>query len=127
MCSALLSPGSLIKMVYFSRQLQPSRSGGSLPSSSSAGAATGATLGPAAAAASQANVDSTPTSAHQLQEAAAAAPPSARLPAAVGRTLSSSRSFSGGRLHFVKFETAKMNECIEFIKAKQLHSRTLLG
>ncbi|KAK9669453.1 hypothetical protein RND81_13G131200 [Saponaria officinalis] len=27
----------------------------------------------------------------------------------------------GGRLHFVKFETAKINECLEFIKSKQLH------
>ncbi|KAI7754072.1 hypothetical protein M8C21_009587 [Ambrosia artemisiifolia] len=27
----------------------------------------------------------------------------------------------GGRLHFVKFETAKINECLEFIQSKQLH------
>ncbi|GMH16794.1 hypothetical protein Nepgr_018635 [Nepenthes gracilis] len=27
----------------------------------------------------------------------------------------------GGRLHFVKFETSKINECLEFIKSKQLH------
>ncbi|XP_024970420.1 pantothenate kinase 2-like [Cynara cardunculus var. scolymus] len=27
----------------------------------------------------------------------------------------------GGRLHFVKFETAKINECLEFIHSKQLH------
>ncbi|KAH9617237.1 hypothetical protein KSS87_011115 [Heliosperma pusillum] len=27
----------------------------------------------------------------------------------------------GGRLHFVKFETAKINECLDFIKSKQLH------
>lgn len=33
------------------------------------------------------------------------------------------RSFPilGGRLHFVKFETAKINECLEFIKSKKLH------
>ncbi|KAK9066476.1 hypothetical protein SSX86_013798 [Deinandra increscens subsp. villosa] len=33
------------------------------------------------------------------------------------------RSFPilGGRLHFVKFETAKINECLEFIHSKQLH------
>ncbi|XP_078429206.1 pantothenate kinase 2 isoform X2 [Wolffia australiana] len=27
----------------------------------------------------------------------------------------------GGRLHFVKFETGKLNECIDFIASKQLH------
>ncbi|KAL2936051.1 Pantothenate kinase 2 [Bienertia sinuspersici] len=27
----------------------------------------------------------------------------------------------GGRLHFVKFETAKINECLDFIRSKQLH------
>lgn len=27
----------------------------------------------------------------------------------------------GGRLHFVKFETHKINECLDFIKSKQLH------
>ncbi|KAK1363099.1 Pantothenate kinase 2 [Heracleum sosnowskyi] len=27
----------------------------------------------------------------------------------------------GGRLHFVKFETHKMNECVDFIHSKQLH------
>ncbi|KAL9243146.1 hypothetical protein vseg_017070 [Gypsophila vaccaria] len=27
----------------------------------------------------------------------------------------------GGRLHFVKFETPKINECLDFIKSKQLH------
>lgn len=27
----------------------------------------------------------------------------------------------GGRLHFVKFETHKINECIDFIYSKQLH------
>lgn len=27
----------------------------------------------------------------------------------------------GGRLHFVKFETAKINECLDFIYSKQLH------
>ncbi|KAF8005956.1 hypothetical protein BT93_K0284 [Corymbia citriodora subsp. variegata] len=27
----------------------------------------------------------------------------------------------GGRLHFVKFETHKINECLEFIDSKQLH------
>ncbi|KAL8140787.1 hypothetical protein V2J09_006808 [Rumex salicifolius] len=33
------------------------------------------------------------------------------------------RSFPilGGRLHFVKFETAKINECLDFIKSKKLH------
>ncbi|XP_011622019.1 pantothenate kinase 2 isoform X2 [Amborella trichopoda] len=28
----------------------------------------------------------------------------------------------GGQLHFVKFETRKLNECLEFIRCKQLHS-----
>ncbi|ONK66303.1 uncharacterized protein A4U43_C06F6300 [Asparagus officinalis] len=27
----------------------------------------------------------------------------------------------GGRLHFVKFETGKLNECVDFISSKQLH------
>ena len=27
----------------------------------------------------------------------------------------------GGRLHFVKFETCKINECLDFIHSKQLH------
>ncbi|KAG4390749.1 hypothetical protein AAZX31_05G036300 [Glycine max] len=27
----------------------------------------------------------------------------------------------GGRLHFVKFETSKINECLDFINSKQLH------
>ncbi|KAL4384520.1 hypothetical protein GQ457_15G000750 [Hibiscus cannabinus] len=27
----------------------------------------------------------------------------------------------GGRLHFVKFETSKLNECLDFISSKQLH------
>ncbi|RWR81972.1 pantothenate kinase 2 isoform X1 [Cinnamomum micranthum f. kanehirae] len=27
----------------------------------------------------------------------------------------------GGRLHFVKFETRKLNECLDFISSKQLH------
>ncbi|XP_072984241.1 pantothenate kinase 2 [Typha latifolia] len=27
----------------------------------------------------------------------------------------------GGRLHFVKFETEKLNECLDFISSKQLH------
>ena len=27
----------------------------------------------------------------------------------------------GGRLHFVKFETTKINDCLDFIKSKQLH------
>ncbi|XP_002991207.2 pantothenate kinase 2 [Selaginella moellendorffii] len=29
--------------------------------------------------------------------------------------------FSGGRLHFVKFETGKINECLDFIESKRLH------
>ncbi|XP_020097282.1 pantothenate kinase 2 [Ananas comosus] len=35
----------------------------------------------------------------------------------------SRRSFPilGGRLHFVKFETEKLNECLDFISSKQLH------
>ncbi|CAI7866066.1 unnamed protein product, partial [Closterium sp. NIES-54] len=33
----------------------------------------------------------------------------------------------GGRLHFVKFETSRIVECIEFIKSKRLHSFDILG
>ncbi|CAM6128447.1 unnamed protein product [Calypogeia fissa] len=33
----------------------------------------------------------------------------------------------GGRLHFVKFETAKLNECLDFIQSKKLHHPSLLG
>ncbi|KAH1201606.1 Pantothenate kinase 2 [Glycine max] len=32
----------------------------------------------------------------------------------------------GGRLHFVKFETSKINECLDFISSKQLHSAGVL-
>ena len=32
----------------------------------------------------------------------------------------------GGRLHFVKFETHKINECLDFIHSKQLHRRGIL-
>lgn len=32
----------------------------------------------------------------------------------------------GGRLHFVKFETAKINECLDFIYSKQLHHGGML-
>ncbi|KAL5186293.1 Pantothenate kinase 2 [Glycine soja] len=33
----------------------------------------------------------------------------------------------GGRLHFVKFETSKINECLDFINSKQLHCGERLG
>ncbi|CAN0830170.1 Pantothenate kinase 2 [Linum grandiflorum] len=41
----------------------------------------------------------------------------------LGISNGSRRSFPvlGGRLHFVKFETTKINECLEFISSKQLH------
>ncbi|KAI0523994.1 hypothetical protein KFK09_003358 [Dendrobium nobile] len=32
----------------------------------------------------------------------------------------------GGRLHFVKFETGKLNECLDFISSKQLHLGVIL-
>lgn len=32
----------------------------------------------------------------------------------------------GGRLHFVKFETNKINECLDFISSKQLHCGGIL-
>lgn len=32
----------------------------------------------------------------------------------------------GGRLHFVKFETIKINECLDFIYSKQLHRGGIL-
>ncbi|KAL1566182.1 Pantothenate kinase 2, mitochondrial [Salvia divinorum] len=43
--------------------------------------------------------------------------------ARLGITNFNRRSFPilGGRLHFVKFETAKINECLDFIYSKQLH------
>ncbi|KAL3694170.1 hypothetical protein R1sor_007821 [Riccia sorocarpa] len=31
----------------------------------------------------------------------------------------------GGRLHFVKFETSKINECLDFIQSKRLHCTNL--
>jgi hypothetical protein len=39
------------------------------------------------------------------------------------------RSFPilGGRLHFVKFETGKLNECLDFISSKQLHRGGMLA
>ncbi|GAQ88623.1 pantothenate kinase 2 [Klebsormidium nitens] len=33
----------------------------------------------------------------------------------------------GGRLHFVKFETAKLSECLEFIEQKKLHYYNAMG
>ena len=33
----------------------------------------------------------------------------------------------GGRLHFVKFETHKINECLDFIHSKQLHRRGIFA
>ena len=37
------------------------------------------------------------------------------------------RGHPGGKLHFVKFETAKVDECIDFIEAKGLHRRNGSG
>ncbi|KAE9604397.1 putative pantothenate kinase [Lupinus albus] len=41
----------------------------------------------------------------------------------LGITNGNRRSYPilGGRLHFVKFETRKINECLDFISSKQLH------
>ncbi|KAK7291629.1 hypothetical protein RIF29_06933 [Crotalaria pallida] len=41
----------------------------------------------------------------------------------LGLPIGNRRSYRilGGRLHFVKFETSKINECLEFIHSKQLH------
>ncbi|KAI5074724.1 hypothetical protein GOP47_0010685 [Adiantum capillus-veneris] len=33
----------------------------------------------------------------------------------------------GGRLHFVKFETSKINECVDFIESKKLYSHSTGG
>lgn len=43
--------------------------------------------------------------------------------ARLGITNYNRRSFPilGGRLHFVKFETSKITECLDFIYSKQLH------
>lgn len=43
----------------------------------------------------------------------------------LGLTNGNLRSYPvlGGRLHFVKFETHKINECLDFIHSKQLHRR----
>lgn len=43
--------------------------------------------------------------------------------ARLGITNFNRRSFPilGGRLHFVKFETSKITECLDFIYSKQLH------
>ncbi|XP_043703869.1 pantothenate kinase 2-like isoform X3 [Telopea speciosissima] len=42
----------------------------------------------------------------------------------LGVTNGNRRSYPilGGRLHFVKFETFKINECLDFISSKQLHT-----
>ncbi|KAI3976258.1 hypothetical protein MKX01_021800 [Papaver californicum] len=37
------------------------------------------------------------------------------------RNMLSASSSCGGRLHFVNFETQKINECLDFISSKQLH------
>ncbi|XP_019417441.1 PREDICTED: pantothenate kinase 2-like [Lupinus angustifolius] len=41
----------------------------------------------------------------------------------LGLSNSNRRSYPilGGRLHFVKFETGKINECLDFLSSKQLH------
>lgn len=39
----------------------------------------------------------------------------------------SARVQAGGKLHFVKFETSKVDECIEFIESKGLHRRNGSG
>lgn len=41
----------------------------------------------------------------------------------LGVTNGNRRSYPilGGRLHFVKFETSKISECLDFIYSKQLH------
>lgn len=33
----------------------------------------------------------------------------------------------GGRLHFVKFETSKLDECLDFIQSKKLHHPKPIG
>lgn len=46
----------------------------------------------------------------------------------LGITNGTRRSYPvlGGRLHFVKFETIKINECLDFIYSKQLHRGGIL-
>lgn len=34
---------------------------------------------------------------------------------------SGKESLGKGRFHFAKFETSKINDCLEFIRTKQLH------
>jgi type II pantothenate kinase len=40
---------------------------------------------------------------------------------------SAARGHPGGKLHFVKFETNKVDDCIDFIEAKGLHRRNGSG
>jgi bifunctional damage-control phosphatase, subfamily II, fusion protein len=40
---------------------------------------------------------------------------------------SGSRAAGGGKLHFVKFETSKVDDCIDFIESKGLHRRNKSG
>ncbi|PSC76368.1 Pantothenate kinase 2 isoform B [Micractinium conductrix] len=42
-------------------------------------------------------------------------------PGGAGRAGAPPQQQRGGKLHFVKFETAKIKECVAFIKAKRLH------
>ena len=102
--------GSLIKLVYFS----PAAGGGS-----------SAVEGQGGEREQQQGAGERPRSA--AGEKAAAASPTAA--AAAGEKAASSSKSSpsrprpprGGKLHFVKFETSKIDECLDFIEAKGLH------
>ncbi|KAI8477521.1 MAG: pantothenate kinase 2-like protein [Monoraphidium minutum] len=96
--------GSLIKLVYFSPDPEAdaaaaASSSSSSSSSSSDGAGPSGSGGAAAGAAD------------------AAAGKAERLP----RSHHTQQHPKGGRIHFVKFETARIADCLDFIEAKGLH------
>ncbi|GJP44935.1 hypothetical protein CLOM_g4333 [Closterium sp. NIES-68] len=130
--------GSLIKLVYFSRIPPHLEHGASFPSlisptANAAASAAGTPAGNDCTDGSTQTPSATASAAAAAAAAIAAASSAAAVPRAVDRRASFSggggsfRSGGGGRLHFVKFETARIAECIEFIKSKRLHSFDILG
>eukprot|EP00899_Mesostigma_viride_P013960 jgi/Mesvir1/22565/Mv18570-RA.2 len=97
--------GSLIKLVYFSRALSdPMRL---------------ATVGGLRSPYPKGGVSSPPLGKHREKRDSVGMDGAADAEGAAG--------LSGGRLHFVKFETAKLQEFIDFVFSKKLHLCRALG
>jgi hypothetical protein len=117
--------GSLIKLVYFSPDaapggddlVVPAATGGSGDASQhGGGGGSGSGAGGAASSSAAGAAAATPGGNNSSSSANAAASSSPPPP-----PLSSSSEPRGGRMHFVKFETARIQDCLDFIEAKGLH------